>query len=92
LGRYLWEPKASWEEVCRRIEGKWAVGKRAVGGRVDRRWMEVDLEVEHTAEVIQEIVPEELVMQGIVPEEVAWNERQSSGGAESDVTREPNQL
>jgi hypothetical protein len=78
--------------VRRQIEGKRAVGKRAVGGRVDRRWMEVDLEVEHTAEVIREIVLEELAMRGIVPEEVAWNERQSSGGAESDATREPNQL
>jgi hypothetical protein len=78
--------------VRRRLEGKRAVGKRAVGGRVDRRWMEVDLEVEHTAEAIQEIVLEELVMRGIVQEEVAWNERQSSGGAESDATRELNQL
>jgi hypothetical protein len=48
--------------------------------------------VEHTAEAIREIVPEELVMWGIVPEEVAWNERQSSGGAESDAIRELNQL
>jgi hypothetical protein len=78
--------------VCRWVEGKWAVGKWAVGGWVDRRWMEVGLEVEHTAEVIWEIVPEELVMQGIVLEGVVWNERQSSGGAETDATREPNQL
>jgi hypothetical protein len=68
------------------------VGKRAVGGSVDRRWMEVDLEVEHTTEAMQEIVPEELAMRGIVPEEVVWSERQSSGGVETDVTREPNQL
>jgi hypothetical protein len=54
--------------------------------------MEVDLEVGHTAEVIQEIVLEELAMQGIVLEEVVWSERQSSGGAETDVTREQNQL
>jgi hypothetical protein len=64
--------------------------------KAKRRWMEVDLEVdlevEHTAEVIQEIVLEELAMWGIVPEEVVWNERQSSGGAETDATREPNQL
>jgi hypothetical protein len=77
--------------VCRWIEGKWVVGKQVVGGRVDRRWMEVEL-VEHTAEAIWEIVLEELAMWGIVPEEVVWNERQSSGGAESDATREPNQL
>jgi hypothetical protein len=78
--------------VCRWIEGKRVVGKRAVGGWVDRRWMEVDLEVEHTTEAIWEIVPEELVMRGIVPEEVAWNERQSSGGVETDATRELDQL
>jgi hypothetical protein len=78
--------------VQRQIEGIQAVGKQAVGGWVDRRWMELELEVEHTTKVIWEIVPEELVMWGTVPEGVAWSERQSSGGVETDATREPNQL